>query len=67
MPPIEPPMTANSWSMPRWSSSIAWARTMSAMVITGNDRPHGSPVAGLISLGPAEPMQPPRTLVQMMK
>jgi hypothetical protein len=35
MPPIEPPMTENRLSMPSRSSSIAWARTMSRMVITG--------------------------------
>ena len=34
----------NSVSMPRWSSSIACARTMSRMVMTGNSRPHGLPV-----------------------
>ena len=33
MPPIEPPTTQNSRSMPKWSISIAWARTMSRMVI----------------------------------
>ena len=41
MPPIEPPATANTVSMPRWSSSIACARTMSRMVMTGKSRPQG--------------------------
>ena len=39
IPPMEPPMTANSLSMPKWSMSRAWARTMSAMVMTGKSRP----------------------------
>ena len=39
-------------SMPRWSSSIACARTMSRMVMTGKSRPHGLPVAGLVEAGP---------------
>ena len=46
MPPIEPPITQNRSGMPRWSSSAAWARTMSAMVTTGKRRFHGWPVAG---------------------
>ncbi len=46
---------------------MTWARTMSAMVITGKARPHGLPVAGLIEDGPVVPMQPPTTLEQMMK
>ncbi len=53
--------------MPRWSTTCTWARTMSAMVMTGKDRPHGRPVAGLISLGPLVPIQPPRTFTEMMK
>ena len=43
------------------------ARTMSRMVITGKSSAHGSPVAGLISLGPVVPMQPPMTLAQIRK
>jgi hypothetical protein len=35
MPPIEPPTTQNSVSMPRWSISMACARTMSRIVTTG--------------------------------
>ena len=46
---------------------MAWARTMSAMVIIGNARPYGCPVAGLAEDGPVDPMQPPITLAQMMK
>ena len=53
--------------MPRWSSSAAWARTMSPMVITGKRRFHGWPVAGSQASGPVVPMQPPSTLTQMMK
>ena len=60
-------MTQNSCSMSRCSISSFWARTMSATVMTGKPRPQGRPVAGLISRGPVVPMQPPSTLVQMMK
>ena len=67
MPPIDPPITQNSWSMPRWSSTMAWARTMSAIVMTGKSRPQRLPVAGLISFGPVDPMQPPSTLTQTTK
>ena len=37
MPPMEPPLTESRRGMPSESISIFWARTMSAMVITGND------------------------------
>ena len=37
MPPMEPPVTASSFPIPRWSTSIFCRRTMSPMVITGND------------------------------
>ena len=67
MPPIEPPATQKSVSMPSRSISMAWARTMSAMVTIGRSRPNGFPVAGLIEAGPVVPMQPPSTLEQMMK
>jgi hypothetical protein len=67
MPPIEPPATENSEAMPRWSSSIACARTMSRMVMTGKSRPHGSPVAGLVEAGPELPMQAPMTFGQITK
>ena len=46
---------------------MAWARTMSAMVITGKVSAQLFPVAGLVEEGPVEPMQPPITLVEMMK
>ena len=39
MPPIEPPITQNSWSMPRWSIRRTCASTMSPMVMTGKFRP----------------------------
>ena len=67
MPPIEPPITQNSCSMPRWSISSFCARTMSRIVMTGKPSAHGSPVAGLISFGPVVPMQPPSTLAQIRK
>src|ERR1700678_2334670 len=67
MPPIEPPTTQNNVSMPRRSSSIACARTMSGMVMIGKSSPHNLPVAGLGEAGPVEPMQPPITFEQMMK
>ena len=46
---------------------MACARTMSRMVTSGKDRPKGRPVAGSISAGPVEPMQPPMTLAQITK
>ena len=67
MPPIDPPATASSFSMPRWSISIFCERTMSGTVISGKSRPYGLPVAGSFSVGPVEPMQPPTTLAQMTK
>ena len=39
MPPIEPPMTQKSVPMPRWSSSSAWARTISPTVMKGKASP----------------------------
>jgi hypothetical protein len=44
---------------------MACARTMSLIVMTGNWRPWGAPVAGSISCGPLDPMQPPITFEQM--
>ena len=67
MPPIEPPVTANNRSIPSALSSMACSRTMSPMVITGNDIPYGHPVAGLIDEGPVVPRQPPSTLEQITK
>src|SRR6516162_8777564 len=51
MPPIEPPAMENSEAIPRWSSSMACARTMSRMVMTGKSRPQGLPVLGLVEAG----------------
>ena len=51
MPPIEPPTTQNRVSMPRRSISMACARTMSGMVMTGKSSPHSLPVAGLVEAG----------------
>ena len=67
MPPIDPPETASSRGMPRESISIFCSRTMSPMVITGNDIAYGQPVAGLIDAGPVVPRQPPSTLAQITK
>ena len=41
MPPIDPPITQNNVSIPSRSSSMACARTMSGMVMTGKSSPHG--------------------------
>src|SRR6266481_5922740 len=43
------------------------SRTISRIVITGNDMAYGAPVAGLIDDGPVVPWHPPRTLEQTMK
>jgi hypothetical protein len=67
MPPIDPPTAASSFSMPRWSSSIIWALTMSAIVMMGKSVPYGRPVTGFWEAGPVDPLQPPITLAQMMK
>ena len=67
MPPMEPPITEKSWSMPKWSISGTCASTMSPTVMTGKSMPQGLPVSGLMLAGPVEPMQPPSTLGQMMK
>ena len=64
---MDPPTAANRVSIPSASISMAWARTMSAMVITGNFRPYGWPVAGSMDAGPVVPMHPPTTFEQMMK
>ena len=53
--------------MPRWSRRRAWTRTMSPIVITGNPRPCGWPVAGSTEDGPVVPLQPPRTFEQITK
>jgi len=66
IPPIDPP-TKVTVPTPRWSSSIACARTMSRMVMTGKLIAQGWPVAGLTDAGPDEPMQLPSTLAQTMK
>src|SRR5579864_2070594 len=67
MPPIDPPATASKRSMPRKSTRLFCTRTMSPMVITGNDRPNGQPVCGLTDDGPVVPWQPPSTFEQIMK
>ena len=67
MPPMEPPTTACSRAIPRWSISATWARTMSATVMTGKRIAHGRPVPGSSLPGPVLPEQPPITLVAMMQ
>ena len=67
MPPMEPPTTASSRSMPRWSSSSAWASTMSATVMIGKCVPYGRPVRGSTDEGPVDPLQPPMTFEEMTK
>ena len=66
-PPIAAPACRPSSRRPRQTASRCpdarsacfCARTMSRMVISGKIRPQGLPVAGSISAGPVEPMQPP--------
>ena len=67
MPPIDPPATHSSRSMPSESISIFCSRTMSRIVITGKRHRVGLPVAGLMEPGPVVPWQPPSTLEQMTK
>src|SRR5260370_1026387 len=67
MQPIDPPETESRRLMPRESISIFCKRTMSPMVITGNDMAYGQPVAGLMEDGPVVPRHPPSTLEQITK
>ena len=67
IPPIDPPMHANSRVIPRLSISRFCARTMSPIVTVGNSVPHGSSPGVFASRGPVVPMQPPSTLLQMTK
>src|SRR3954451_6688941 len=67
MTPIDPPETASRRGIPSESISIFCSRTISPMVITGNDMAYGQPVAGLIDAGPVVPRQPPSTLLQSTK
>jgi hypothetical protein len=39
IPPMEPPTTRKRLSIPRAVTSSAWALAISAMVMTGKDRP----------------------------
>src|ERR1035441_1002754 len=59
IPPIDPPVTDSRRWMPKESISIFCKRTMSPMVITGNDMAYGQPVAGLSDPGPVVPRHPP--------
>ena len=47
MPPIEPPTTQNSVSMPSRSISMVCARTMSGMVMIGKSSPHSLAGGGI--------------------
>src|ERR1035437_4339515 len=67
MPPIDPPETVSRRWMLKESISIFCKRTMSPMVITGNDMAYGQPVAGLREKGPVVPRHPPSTLEQITK
>src|ERR1035437_2404155 len=67
IPPIDPPETVSRRWMPKESISIFCKRTMSPMVITGNDMANGQPVAGLREEGPVVPRHPPSTLEQITK
>src|SRR6202158_2071103 len=58
MPPIEPPTTQNSVSMPKRSSNMACARTMSGIVMIGKSRAHNLPVAALVEAGTVAHMAP---------
>ena len=53
--------------MPRWSTNIFCSRTMSAIVITGNESAYGQPVSKLTDDGPVVPRQPPSTFEQITK
>jgi hypothetical protein len=64
IPPIEPPTTACSRSMPSPSSRAIEARTMSRIVITGKRMAYGRP-SGPGLAGPVVPMQLPITLAHM--
>src|SRR5579871_5054327 len=67
MPPIDPPETESSLSIPSESINIFCSRTMSPIVITGNDMAYGQPVAGFTDAGPVVPRHPPKTLEQITK
>ena len=67
IPPMLPPSTQKSLSMPSRSIRSAWAFTMSRTVMTGKVRLYLFPVFGLVEVGPVEPKQEPMTLVQMTK
>src|ERR1035438_4466021 len=67
IPPIDPPVTESRRWMPKESISLFCKRTMSPMVITGNDMAYGQPVAGLSDPGPVVPRHPPSTLEQITK
>lgn len=67
MPPMDAPVTAKSFLIPRCSMRSFWEFTISLMVMMGKSRLNGSLVSGFKSFGPYDPMQPPNTLAQMMK
>ena len=46
---------------------MAWARTMSRIVMTGKSSPQGLPVFGSVEEGPVVPIQAPTTFGQITK
>ena len=67
IPPIDPPITEKSFSIPKLSINNFCAFTISPIVTTGKSKPYSLPVFGFISLGPVEPMHPPMTLGHITK
>src|SRR3989337_173886 len=67
MPPIEPPATDKSFSMPRWSSRCSCTWTMSETPMIGNSRAYSFPVLGFGEDGPVVPLQPPRMFEHITK
>ena len=67
IPPSEPPLAANTRSMPSSRRNARCARTMSPTVTTGKSPPYGRPVRGFVEFGPVEPRQLPMRLLQTTK
>lgn len=67
IPPIEFPTLAYNLLIPRKSSNLNCALTISKIVMIGNDVAYGLSVKGEILLGPLDPKHPPIGFVQIMK
>ena len=67
MPPSDPPMAPARVPISRCASSLRCTRTRSDTVNSGNRRPYGSPVAGLMEAGPVVPWQPPSRFAETTK